>query len=633
DSCSDAAGCAYTYNTARCGSETELCWDESIAVCSSACDGGSCAVCTPECPEEEFLAPEEEISAEEKEGMFTCINITKKIKDNIALMASEIDKSMIPKGYSIIIEPFNLDCSGESMMFTLAIPDNYIDVKALKCRAGKCHEEKVEYVTELWCGEDIESLEYIKEVKRKTTTLKPEVMPIMIKEVKLNITELKQSIESGDNKVKFYGKEFEGLAKLSMPSKEVEEAKNPYLRIIGTPLVLEFDKKVEKGVNTEITMPYILSDGFEESSIAVYAKKGEKWDYIGGEIDYENKIVKADVENIHQYLNDENKAVLVLMGILSGFGYNSSLDLVYNPEKSAKDALILVHGIASSPVTYQPIIDDIRLTKQPIAVYTFSYPFSNMLNKTSKELSNLLEAKTGEYDNIHIVAHSLGGLIAQQALYHAHEQKNAYLGKVGKVILVATPNEGSPVAGVYKNLFVKMVNEKTEYPLFNINSRVMDDLVKGVITPRIPGVDYYVIAGTRIDEVNMLFFRISAEKLFGEYEKADGIITTKSAQHVGDGYINDKCSNYWEINLTHGELVSHPVARKVIENIIAKDILKIETLLGNSRYFELNVNDCDSRDIYVLIGKEIRKEEIEDATFCRCGNGYCGVGENAYNCP
>ncbi|MCK4522215.1 MAG: hypothetical protein KAU20_06580, partial [Nanoarchaeota archaeon] len=259
--------------------------------------------------------------------------------------------------------------------------------------------------------------------------------------------------------------------------------------------------------------------------------------------------------------------------------------------------------------------------------------------KTSKELSNLIEAKTGEYDNIHIVAHSLGGLIAQQALYHSYNENQKqgdsyiYLDKVRKVILVGTPNEGSPVAGVYKNLFVKMVNEETEYPLFNINSRVMDDLVKGVITPRIPGVDYYVIAGTRIDEVNMLFFKVSKEKLFGEYEKADGILTTKSAQHVGDGYINDKCSNYWEINLTHGELVSHPVARKVIENIIAKDILKIETLLGNSRYFELNIGSCDSEDTYVLIGKKIREEEIEDATFCRCGNGYCGIGENAYNCP
>ena len=35
----------------------------------------------------------------------------------------------------------------------------------------------------------------------------------------------------------------------------------------------------------------------------------------------------------------------------------------------------------------------------------------------------------------------------------------------------------------------------------------------------------------------------------------------------------------------------------------------------------------------MLIGKPIRQEEVYDELMCSCGNGYCGEGENEYNCP
>jgi hypothetical protein len=34
-----------------------------------------------------------------------------------------------------------------------------------------------------------------------------------------------------------------------------------------------------------------------------------------------------------------------------------------------------------------------------------------------------------------------------------------------------------------------------------------------------------------------------------------------------------------------------------------------------------------------LIGKPIRQEEVYDELMCGCGNGFCGEGENEFNCP
>jgi len=336
--------------------------------------------------------------------------------------------------------------------------------------------------------------------------------------------------------------------------------------------------------------------------------------------------------------------MLALMEILCVSCYGSSFTKVYQPEGGSKHAVILLHGFAPKPNTFQNLVDDIKLTNQPLDVWTFDYPSSKPINETVKELLTLLEKNHADYENIHAVAHSLGGFIVQEALYNSYiENKKSlqnrepqaynYLDKIRKIILIATPNEGSPLLDVYRNFFDNFVNDE-EQALFNPNTEVMNDLVNGIITPRVPGVDYYVIAGIKSYGFNLLFFKLSTEKLVDVYEKNDGIIMVKSAQRVGDGYINNQCENYWELNLNHTELIDHPLARKVIGKIISEDIsTKNSAILGHNKYFDLSVEDCSAGDSYVIIGKEIKEEAVLDETGCSCGNGYCGEGENEINCP
>jgi len=200
-------------------------------------------------------------------------------------------------------------------------------------------------------------------------------------------------------------------------------------------------------------------------------------------------------------------------------------------------------------------------------------------------------------------------------------------------VLISTPNEGSPVVDVYRNAFKNFVNDEDGPPLFNLKSDVVKDLVKGKITPRVPGINYYVVAGTRTYEFNLGLFRVSTEKIAGIDEKNDGIISVKSAQHVGDRYIDNRCIDYWEMNLTHTKLIKDPGARKVIERIISRDIQKKGVSLGHNKYFDLSIKDSSPDDNYIIIGKKIRKEFVLDETGCSCGNGYCGEGEDKVNCP
>ena len=359
-------------------------------------------------------------------------------------------------------------------------------------------------------------------------------------------------------------------------------------------------------------MPYTEEKIFEENSIALYAKTREGWDYLESKINKENKTITANITDIANYLDNESKAVFAVMGVLCTFCTNSSLELIYEPVPKSKDAIIMVHGFASSPATYQEIIDEIRITNQPFTVFTFGYPSSKSLDEVADEFSALTEAKSAEFDNIYIVAHSTGGLITQQALYSAYNKNYSYAQKTRKLILVGVPNEGAPVFEVYQDLFKKLINQRSEFSLFNLNSKIIDELAEGKIVPRVPGIKYYVIAGTRQYALNLLFYKATSEKVLGTYNISDGIVTLESAQHIGEGLINDKCDNYWEVNLTHMNLIDDPVARKIIEKVIAEEILGKElTLMGYNKYFDLKITDCNKNEKYVVIGKKIAEEKFK----------------------
>lgn len=629
-----------------CPDSVTVCPDGIESRCNNFCDKvtGECSSCTPLCfiyPSYDYSIPSEkeaEKGAQITRRTVPCIIVNETEYETLDIIQEEITEFIqIPKNYSVALKPFNLNCNGK-VDLTVSIPDTYIDVKALRCKGIECYPTNLQKITKLKCGSKISQ-----ELSRETEYLEPNAMPIEIEQVSLNLTSFNQYLLNQQNyQVRFHGSIFGNLtAIMSMPTLPIKEAENNALKIIGTPMILNVgDYKGELG--STIKMPYIDDTGFEKDTIAMYAKTQEGWDYLDSVIDNKKKIVAAEVDDLRKYLNKDYEVVFALMGVICENCLTSSMKKIYEPVKPTRNAVILIHGLSSSPATFQEMIDDIKLAQQPFQVWIFDYPSERSIKVNAEDLIKHLEANTKEYDNLYIVAHSLGGIIAQQALFKTHKENQenpsayySYLKKIKKVLLVGTPNEGSPVIGVYRNLLKYLVNIDSDYRAFNPAGAVMKDLIAGVITPRVPGIKYYVIAGTNPIEFNLLFFKFTTEDIF-RYEKNDGIITTKSAQRIGDKYIDDRCENYWEVNVTHTELIDHPLARRLIEKIVAEELLKQKEqafLFGSNKYFEINLDDCSPEDTFIIIGKKIDPELVYDETGCNCGNGVCGFGEDELSCP
>ncbi|MBI2565375.1 alpha/beta hydrolase [Candidatus Woesearchaeota archaeon] len=536
---------------------------------------------------------------------FACMNISE--NERIILRETKFGIK-IPKDYDVIIPPFEAKCSKDMSFNTrISVPQNYLDIQVLRCNTSICTPLDVMPVETLSCGEDI-----IK-VYRQEEYFNLSLAPI-------NIPTKKELLNSGDSVSA--GRLILTVAnttqpvniRISSPTKTLKQPKNPSLKILGAPVIVASDQSA----SARIVLPYISDPSIDPDSVSAYSLIDEAWVYLGGSIDKQTFTFSTNV-NLEI---DEN--IFALFGQICVNCKKPALERVYDSLSGTKDAVILVHGLGVSPATYQDIIDDIRQTQQPFQAWTFGYPYKQPIEENAQNLADNLEKNNDEFENIYFVGHSLGGIIIQEALKYAEKNKLSFLNKIRKVILVSVPNNGVVDEGIFNDLLNILVNSKIP-GWFDINTQVVQELIKGKLVDRVSGIEYSVIAGIQPYEFT---------KLLGVKEKNDGIVPVKSAQNVGGIYVNNRCDNYWELDVPHTLIVEHPIARNILEKIVSKEVRKDITdraLLGNQQYFELSMPFCPKESL-VIVGKHVASEKAPDK-ICGCGNGYCGVDEDAISCP
>lgn len=110
--------------------------------------------------------------------------------------------------------------------------------------------------------------------------------------------------------------------------------------------------------------------------------------------------------------------------------------LVHGFSKSSKDMRPLQQNLAL--FGYECFMPDLQLTFKETAVSTFLL---------EGFLENLIQLELIEDECIHLVGHSTGGLIIRQLL-----SMTKYRDKIGRCVLIATPNNGSYLATMAGNL-------------------------------------------------------------------------------------------------------------------------------------------------------------------------------------
>lgn len=116
---------------------------------------------------------------------------------------------------------------------------------------------------------------------------------------------------------------------------------------------------------------------------------------------------------------------------------------------NSNEAVVFIHGIWGTPANLMPLAA--RLALEGYDPHLFSY---NSVTKTPEENAAKLNVFLDriEADSIHLVAHSLGGIVLKH-LMHSHMPN-----RIDKALMLATPINGSEVAkSLNKNEMTKLV--------------------------------------------------------------------------------------------------------------------------------------------------------------------------------
>lgn len=124
---------------------------------------------------------------------------------------------------------------------------------------------------------------------------------------------------------------------------------------------------------------------------------------------------------------------------------------------SGTELVVMTHGIASTRFLLVPLAA--RLRRAGFATRLYGYPSLWWSNRTfGRRLASMLRRVADRYERVHLVVHSMGGIVARCAL------EEELPDNFGRVVQIAPPNQGSHMATrlavdcpnpVWRNLVVK----------------------------------------------------------------------------------------------------------------------------------------------------------------------------------
>ncbi len=129
----------------------------------------------------------------------------------------------------------------------------------------------------------------------------------------------------------------------------------------------------------------------------------------------------------------------------------SSKTIAQNNRKN--EIVILLHGIGNTK--WNMYFAETALKQEGYATYNLSYP---SLEYDIPKLSAFIEEKLEsvglwrDYAKVHFVTHSMGGLIART--YLNDNKDNIPKTRMGRVVMIAPPNQGSEVSDFLQDFFL-----------------------------------------------------------------------------------------------------------------------------------------------------------------------------------
>lgn len=149
------------------------------------------------------------------------------------------------------------------------------------------------------------------------------------------------------------------------------------------------------------------------------------------------------------------------------------------PNTKSRTPVILIHGLYET-TWYMKILAN-RLFVQGFDPHLFRYySLKDPMARHSERLAQFIDERgIASGDGVHLVGHSLGGLVIRQFLHDNHHKAQPV--PIGRVVTLGTPHLGSTVAHYVKRLTPKMINNAFNTALDGHCPALIDGVALGAI--------------------------------------------------------------------------------------------------------------------------------------------------------
>lgn len=149
------------------------------------------------------------------------------------------------------------------------------------------------------------------------------------------------------------------------------------------------------------------------------------------------------------------------------------------------EAVVLVHGLVRSHKSMNKLHRHLALEQAGYQAFSFGYPSTQIgIDDAAGYLHQVMQSLQG-FERIHFVAHSMGGLVVRSCLAQHPDPR------VGRVVMIATPNLGADLADRFHRL-------RLFQTLFGSAGQQLIGAPEGFIAGLpTPGFEFGVIAGGR----------------------------------------------------------------------------------------------------------------------------------------
>ncbi|MCB1194000.1 MAG: hypothetical protein H7A23_03280 [Leptospiraceae bacterium] len=251
-----------------------------------------------------------------------------------------------------------------------------------------------------------------------------------------------------------------------------------------------------------------------------------------------------------------------------------NLDLKTRCKNKRKTIAIFIHGLVMDDVFWHTPYEGkpgfgskLEQDLSIISLYV-RYNTGKHISQNGKELSdllqNLMDTYEDEIEHIVLITHSMGGLVARSASYYATKENHNWTKRLSSIFLLGVPNDGSflekighlttTILKIIPNLPTRIVGHISDQRSNGIKdlrwgilveedwkSPDSDTLLKANRTKvePLPGVKYYIIAGTMMGNESSL-----VSTYFG-----DGLVGRKSA--IGEVFhsLKEESNEFLEVRI------------------------------------------------------------------------------------